>query len=126
MSARARQWAFALIYVATSLCVEAALIVCGGLRVPRDNAILAPVVLTVPPVLATLLAGYRGARDVATVALVAAALTLVLTLAIGRLTGIHTGLAEPVVVRLVAGLAAAAIGGRLGLRPQPRVSPAAP
>jgi len=42
------------------LALEAALIVFLHWKVPQDNYRLAPCVLTIPPLLASWLAGYRG------------------------------------------------------------------
>ena len=52
-------WSFAALYTAMSLAVEIVLIVVVGLKVPEDNAVIAPVVLTVPPLLAAQCSGYR-------------------------------------------------------------------
>ena len=106
----------ALIYVVVSIGVEAAAMVVGRLRVPQDNAILAPVVLTVPPLVAAWLAGFRRARWLLTTALLLAALTLLFTALVNRLTGVHTGLLEPLVNRALAGLAAGAIVHQLARR----------
>ncbi len=54
-----KPWIFAITYVVLSLGVEAALIIFGGLRVPENNAQIAPVILTIPPILAALIVGYR-------------------------------------------------------------------
>ena len=106
MSLKDKPWVLAVVYVALSLAVEAALMVVGRLRVPQDNAILAPVVLTVPPLLAAWATGRRRPRDLVVLAVLLSVLTLVLTLAAGRLTGVKTGLAEPLIVRAVAGFLA--------------------
>ncbi|MBM4155818.1 MAG: hypothetical protein FJ221_12435 [Lentisphaerae bacterium] len=117
MSRREKPWALALVYVALSLAVEAALMVIGRLRVPRDNAILALIVLTVPPLLAAWLTGRRRLRDLLPLAVLLSVLTLILTLAAGRVTGIKTGLAEPLIVRSAAGFLAGLIMNRI--RPGP-------
>lgn len=101
-----RALAFGLSYVIVSIVVEGALIVVFRLSVPRDNRILAPAVLTLPPVLTALWCGYRAALGVAVAALAAAAFTVLFTLVAFRLTGIRTGLAEPLAVRAPAGVAA--------------------
>ena len=49
---RRQPWALAIIYMVVSLAVEAALMVLGHLKVPQGNAILAPAVLSIPPLLA--------------------------------------------------------------------------
>ena len=117
MAIRRKPWAVALIYVGVSLVLEAALIVVGGLRVPRDNAILAPVVLTLPPLLTGLTCGYRWPKGVLILAGCLAVLTLGLTLLVGKLTGISTGLVEPLVVRSLAGFLAGVITNRIAARP---------
>lgn len=105
-------WAVALIYTVVSLAVEAATMVIGHLQVPRDTAILAPVVLTVPPVLTAWISGYRRPRELVLTAVLLSVLTLVLTLFAGRLTGISSGMVEPVIVRTLAGLLAGTIAVR--------------
>ena len=58
----------AVIYVIASLLVEAVFIVVGHLKVPQDNAILAPVVLTIPPLLVAWICGYRRPKELIAVA----------------------------------------------------------
>jgi hypothetical protein len=121
-----RPWAFAVLYVAVSLLVEAALIVVGRLRVPEHNAILAPVVLTVPPLLAAWLSGYRRPlRDLVTAAGLAAVFTLLVTAVVTRITGVNTGLAEPVLNRGIAGFLAAVSTNRLAAQRTPGAGPGA-
>jgi hypothetical protein len=110
---RRKPWALAIIYAAVSLAVEAGLIVVGGLRVPEDNAVIAPIVLTIPPVLAAWIAGYRRPKEWIILAILASVLTLGLTLLACRITGISTGLAEPIVVRTLAGFLAGTITNRV-------------
>ena len=109
----ARQpWILAIVYVVLSLAVEAFLIGIGHLQVPRDNAILAPVVLTIPPVVAVWICGYRRPKEFLSVSVVLSVLTLFLTLLISKLTGISTGMAEPIFNRALAGFLAGVIGNR--------------
>lgn len=108
-----KPWILALVYVALSLAVEAALMIVGRLRVPQDNAILAPVVLTVPPLLAAWATGRRRPRALIVLAVLLSVLTLGLTLIAGRLTGVSTGMAEPLIVRALAGFLAGLIFNRL-------------
>ena len=67
LTLRKRPWALAVLYVGVSLALEAGCMIFGGLRVPQDNVLLAPIVLTIPPLLAGVLAnrllaaGPRGA-----------------------------------------------------------------
>ena len=112
-----RPWSFAALYTGVSLAVEAVLIVVARLKVPEDNAAIAPIVLTVPPLLAATISGYRRPLgDFLTVAALAAILTLTITLVVTRLSGISTGLAEPILNRSIAGGLAAAITNRLAAR----------
>jgi len=106
-------WVFALAYTGVSLVSEVALIVVGGLKVPEDNAVIAPVILTAPPLLAAWLSGYRRLDDLLAAAVLAASLTLGLTMVAGRVTGVSTGLAEPIAVRLAAGFLACTVANRL-------------
>ena len=110
-------WSFAALYTGVSLAVEAVLIVIGRLKVPENNAVLAPVVLTVPPLLAAAFSGFRRpARDLWTVVALASILTLVITAVVTRLTGVSTGLAEPILNRSMAGWLAAWIANRVSTR----------
>lgn len=106
-------WALAIIYVITSLAIEAAFMIVGHLKPPQDNAILGPVVLTIPPVLAAWLCGYRRPRELATVAILLSVFTLVLTVVVNWITGVNTGMIEPIVNRLLAGFVAALIANRV-------------
>ena len=54
-----KPWAFAALYTGLSLAVEIVLIVAMRLKVPENNALIAPIVLTLPPLLAPQLSGYR-------------------------------------------------------------------
>ena len=109
-----RPWAFALLYMGLSLVVEIFLIVVIRLRVPEDNAKIAPVLLTIPPVLAAWISGFRRPpRDLWTVAALASVLTLLVTAVVTRITGINTGLVEPIINRSAAGWLAAVITNRI-------------
>ena len=108
-----KPWSFAILYLAVSLAVEIVLIVVFRLRVPQDNRILAPIVLTVPPALTTWIAGYRSPAKLAALTLITALLTLVVTIIVTRITGKNVGLTEPIISRSVAGFLAMAIAGRL-------------
>ena len=110
-------WSFAALYTGVSLAVEIVLIVVVGWKVPEDNARIAPVLLTIPPLLAGGFSGYRRPLGVfLTVAALAALLTLTITLVVTRLSGVSTGLAEPILNRAIAGGLAAAITNRLAAR----------
>lgn len=106
----------ALIYVVVSLAVEAALMIVGHLKVPQHNAILAPVVLTVPPLLVAWICGYRRPKELIAVAILLSALTLALTVTFGRITGISTGMAEPILVRTLAGFLAGVIANQMAAK----------
>jgi len=82
--------------------------------VPGDNARIAPVVLTVPPALAAALSGYRRPfEDFLVIATLAAILTLLITAVVSRLSGVSTGLVEPIINRSVAGWLAATLTNRV-------------
>ncbi|MCL5270791.1 MAG: hypothetical protein M1457_09650 [bacterium] len=98
---------FALVYMLLSLLIEAALIVVVGWRVPADNARIAAIILVLPPLLAAWLTGYRHLKPLLVAAWLACLLTLILSVAANRLTGIKTGLIEPILTRLTAGFLAA-------------------
>jgi hypothetical protein len=61
-------WVFAIIYTAISMGVEIILIVVFRLKIPQHNAIIAPIILTLPPVLAGWFAGYRAPKELAVLA----------------------------------------------------------
>jgi hypothetical protein len=123
MTLRKNPWTFAVLYMAISMATEIILIVVVGLRVPRDNRSIAPVLLTVPPVLAAWIGGYRRPKGFAVVVVLTALLTLGITLAANALTGIRTGMAEPILTRSLAGLLGAAITNRLAPGARFRGSP---
>ena len=106
-------WVFAVLYMAISMVTEIVLIVVVGLKVPQDNKFVAPILLTLAPVLAALIGGYRRPKVFALNVLLTAVLTLGITLAANALTGIHTGMVEPIISRSLAGLLGAAITNRL-------------
>ena len=74
----------------------------GHLQVPRDNAILAPVVLTVPPVVAAWICGYRRFDAILVISVSLSVLTLILTLVVSK----RTGIADAIFNRALAGLLA--------------------
>lgn len=113
-----RPWAFAALYVVVSLLVEIVLIAVVGWKVPDDNARIAPVVLTVPPVLAAGFSGYRRPlKDLLVVAALASILTLLITVVVSRLSGVSTGLVEPIINRSAAGWLAAMLTNRVNATP---------
>lgn len=109
-----KPWAFAIVYTLLSLCIEALLLVVFRLRIPQDNGIIAPIVLTVPPLAAAWCSGFRRPfQDLITVAVLASVLTLVVTIIGTRLSGVSTGLLEPIINRFIAGALAAVIAARV-------------
>lgn len=110
-------WSFAALYTGVSLAVEAVLIVIGSLKVPENNAVIAPSVLTAPSLLAAAFSGFRRPpRDLWTVAALASILTLLITAVVTRLTGVSTDLAEPILNRSIAGWLSAWIANRVSTR----------
>lgn len=108
-----KPWAFALIYTALSMATEIVLMVVLRLRIPQHNAIIAPLILTIPPLLAARIAGCRTYTKLAVLAALTAVLTVVVTLTVTHFTGVSTGLREPLINRPVAGFLAAVIANHL-------------
>ena len=125
MTIERRTWAFAVIYMVLSMVVEIALIAIVGLKIPKDNAIIAPILLTLSPVLAALITGYRRPKEFFLLILLTVVLTLFMVLVFGRLTGISTGLLAPIVIRSLAGFLAATLTNRV-VPKTPKAGPAAP
>ena len=106
-----RPWAFAALYMVVSLLVEIVLIVVVGWKVPTDNAADCAGSLDAPT-----LAG-RGVLRLSPAAqgfpdgtpLRGALLTLLITVVLNRLSGVTTGLAEPILNRSVAAWLAGAM-----------------
>jgi purine-cytosine permease-like protein len=67
-------------------------------------------------VAAASICGYRRPTTVITLAIMTIAMTLVCVMGFGRLTGISTGLAPPIVLRTLAGSLAAALSSRWSIR----------
>jgi hypothetical protein len=113
MTIKRKSWAFAIIYMFLSLAIEAAVMILFGLRVPQDVPTLRLVVLTIPPALATWVCGYRKPKEFALLALLASVLTAGISMLVGRLTGVSTGMIEPIINRSIAGFLAAEITNRV-------------
>jgi hypothetical protein len=111
---RSKPWVFGLVFMALSMALEIVLIVVVRLRVPQDNAIIAPILLTVSPIVAALICGYRRPRELILVTFLAVILTLLFVLVFGRITGISTGIAPPIVIRTLAGFLAAVVTNKVG------------
>ena len=63
--------------------------------------------------MAAWIGGYQRPKALVINAALTAGMTLGITLAANALTGIHTGLAEPIITRFLAGLLGAVIANRL-------------
>lgn len=113
MGKRRPPWLFAVIYTAISMVTEIILIVVFRLKIPEDNVIIAPIILTIPPLLAARVAGYRMGRGLCLLAILTAVLTLAVTLIVTHFTGVSTGLREPLINRPVAAFLAAIIANRV-------------
>ena len=107
--------AFGVIYMALSMAIEIVLLVVVRLRIPQDNAIIAPILLIVSPAAAAVICGYRRPWEVIVVAVATVLLTLAFVMVFGRLTRISTGIAPPVVLRTLAGVLAAALTNKVAI-----------
>ena len=102
-----RAWRFAAVYGLGMVAAEILLIAGFGLRVPEDNARVAPLLFLLVPLPVALFCGFRGLRRVLAVGLLAVAFTVALSVTFGA----ATGLLAPLFVRPLAGLAAASLAG---------------
>lgn len=100
-------WAFALIYTALSMATEIVLIVVFRLKIPQQNGIIAPIILTLPPLLAAWICGFRSWKQLIGLAALTAVLTIIVTLTVTHCTGVATGLREPLINRPIASFLAA-------------------
>jgi hypothetical protein len=107
-----RPLVFGATFMALSMAIEIVLIVVGRLRVPDDDATIAPILLIVSPLAAAVICGYRRPAALLTIAVLTVVLTIAAVGVVGRLTGISTGIAAPIVLRTVAGTLAAALTAR--------------
>lgn len=112
MIKRRPPWVFGLVFMALSMVIEIALLVVGRLRIPQDNAIIAPIILTLSPVAAAWFCRYRRAREILLLSCLAVFFTLLLVLVFSRVTHITTGVLPPIFLRTAAGWLAAAIVNR--------------
>lgn len=106
---RTPPWLYAILYTALSMAFEIVLIVVFRLKIPQHNAIIAPIILTLPPMLAAWIAGYRSRKAFIVLAGLTAVLTVAVTLTVTHFTGVSTGLREPLINRPVAAFLAAVI-----------------
>jgi len=113
---RRSAWVFGLAYMGLSIAIEIVLIVVVRLRVPRDNAIIAPILLVIAPLAAAWWCGFRPLRELTMLWVLTVVLTIAFVFAYSRLTGISTGLIEPIIVRSSAGFLAAWIIKRMAAR----------
>ena len=112
MNRKLPPWAFALIYTALSMATEILLLVVFRLKIPEHNFIIAPIILTIPPITAAWIARYRSPRELGILAALTTVMTLVVTLTVTHFTGINTGLLEPLINRPVASFLAAIIANK--------------
>ena len=106
-------WAFALIYTVLSMGTEILLIVVFRLKIPEHNAIIAPIILILPPIVAAWIAGYRSGKELGILAALTTFLTLVVTLTVTHFTKVNTGLLEPLINRPIASFLAAIIANKM-------------
>jgi len=106
-------WLFAIVYTALSMATEIVLIVVFRLKIPQHNAVIAPIILSGPPMLAAWFAGYRSRKEFIVLAGLTAVLTLIVTLTVTHFTGVSTGLREPLINRPIAAVLAAVIANKL-------------
>lgn len=110
-------WRYAILYTVLSMATEIVLLVVFRLKIPQHNAIIAPIILTLPPMVAAWLAGARTLRHFIVLAGLTAVLTVIVTLTVTHFTGVSTGLREPLINRPLAGFFAAFIARRWGKKP---------
>lgn len=113
MNRKLPPWAFALIYTALSMATEIILIVVFRLKIPEQNAIIAPIILILSPIVAAWIAGYRSGKELSVMAALTALLTLVVTLTVTHFTKVNTGLLEPLINRPIASFLAAMITNKI-------------
>lgn len=116
MTIRRNIWVYTVVYTVLSLGTEIVLILFVGLKVNRDNALIWPVILTIPPVLATWICGYRWPKEFVTLVVLTSVLTFVITQLVIKVTGISTGVIEGMINRAVPGFLAAAITKRVAAK----------
>lgn len=119
MNRKLSPWAFALVYTALSMATEIVLIVVFRLKIPQHNAIIAPVILILPPIVAAWIAGYRSPKDLGITAALTSLSTLVVTLTVTHFTKVNTGLLEPLINRPIAAWLAAVLANRIIARGRP-------
>ena len=110
-------WLYAILYTALSMATEIVLIVVFRLKIPQHNAIIAPIILTLPPMLAAWIAGYRTRKEFLLLSGLTAVLTVIVTLTVTHSTGVSTGLREPLINRPIAAVLAAVIANKLIRKP---------
>jgi hypothetical protein len=113
MTIKRKAWVFAVVYTLLSLATEAGLMILIGLKIPQDNAIIAPIILTIPPVLAVWICGYRRPNEFVVLVVLTSVLTLIISIAVSTATGVSTGLIQPIIIRPISALLAAAITRRV-------------
>jgi hypothetical protein len=104
---------YAIVYVGVSLAFELVLIILGGLRVPKDNATIGPLIVSIPPFILALLFGRHSIKRFVFLLLATSIFTLVFTLTFIAITGIATGFVEPIISRGLAGILAYLVTDRI-------------
>ena len=102
---------YAVAFAGLSILIEIGLLI-AGFRLPRDTPLFAILVLSLAPPLGAVLAGIRGWRMLATVWPLTVVLTVVGSVAFGTVTG----LLAPLIIRPIAGYAAARIAAATQVR----------
>lgn len=113
MTIMRKTWVYAILYTCLSLGTEAALILSAHMVVHKDDAILWSVILTIPPIMAAWMCGYRRPREFAYLVYLTSVLTFILTQVVMKTTGVYTGFTEPIIDRMMSGLLAAEIAKRM-------------
>ena len=113
MRIRRNPWVYAILYTSLSLAIEASLIIFALQVVHLDDAKLWAAILTVPPVLAAWMCGYRRPKEFVYLVYLTSVLTFILTQVVMKTTGVYTGFTEPIIDRMISGLLAAEIAKRL-------------
>jgi hypothetical protein len=114
-------WFYALLYTALAFGVELLLSGLLRLRVPLDNSIVVPVVITVPSLAAALLFRLRQSKAFLVLAILTALLTIAMTLVFSRLPGVNPGMAVSIVTRLAAGFLAFVVAKKIAPRSKPQL-----
>lgn len=102
-------WIYAASYMAFSMLAEIFLLVIVGWEIPADNTKIAFVLLTLIPVIAGILAGYKKLKVFITITI----LVIIFTFLFSSIFGMLTGNNPPIIIRFCSGLLAAIIAEKL-------------